>query len=173
MWRVINHEMSLAECSIYSYHPDEDPYDGEDGAIWSFNYFFFNKNRKRVCYLYFRGLSIMSHSPLPPIDMPVKGRRAGPGRSRANGASKRAQYWLGDRADIQDIKGGWDEDDYDDEELLSDPEDEVDVDGDIVDDGDEPDQVLMNDILDERSISRQPRSPVRGLSEEIADRMDL
>lgn len=52
IWRIIDKEMSLKDCSIYCYAPEEDPYDGEEGAIWSLNYFFFNKTRKRVCYLY-------------------------------------------------------------------------------------------------------------------------
>lgn len=57
MWHLIDQEMSLKECSLYAYTPEEDPYDGEEGALWSFNYFFFNKAKKRVCYLYLRGVS--------------------------------------------------------------------------------------------------------------------
>ncbi|KAI5303260.1 hypothetical protein KEM56_007738 [Ascosphaera pollenicola] len=66
MWKLIDDQMTLNECSIYSYSPEEDPYEGdegeEDGAIWSLKYFFFNKNRKRVCYLYLKGISVLSGS---------------------------------------------------------------------------------------------------------------
>lgn len=66
MWDTINLEMDLMHCNIYSYSPDDvsdDPY-GEEGLIWSNVYFFFNKQKKRVCYLYLRGISALSHSPV-------------------------------------------------------------------------------------------------------------
>jgi hypothetical protein len=118
-WRLIDKEMSLKDCSIYAYVPDEDPYDGDEGAIWSFNYFFFNKARKRVCYLYLKSLSIISHSAA--LKTPVKEKRnaeIGWGGSEP-GSSKRAKYWLGDR---DDVSGVWHDDD-----------DEEDYDGDYVD----------------------------------------
>ncbi|KAL8770633.1 MAG: hypothetical protein Q9209_003701 [Squamulea sp. 1 TL-2023] len=115
-WRLIDKEMSLKDCSIYAYVPDEDPYDGDEGAIWSFNYFFFNKAKKRVCYLYLKSLSIISHSAA--LKTPVKEKRnvdIGWGGSEP-GSSKRAKYWLGDR---DDVSGVWhdddDEEDYDDD----------------------------------------------------------
>lgn len=51
LWSAIDHEIILAECDIYSYNPDmdSDPY-GEDGCLWSFNYFFFNKKLKRIVF---------------------------------------------------------------------------------------------------------------------------
>ncbi|KAL8889430.1 MAG: hypothetical protein Q9192_006023 [Flavoplaca navasiana] len=116
-WRLIDKEMSLKDCSIYAYVPDEDPYDGDEGAIWSFNYFFFNKSRKRVCYLYLKSLSIISHSAA--LKTPVKEKRIaeiGWGGSEP-GSSKRAKYWLGDR---EDVSGAWhddDDEDYDDDYL--------------------------------------------------------
>lgn len=64
MWRLIDNEMSLRECAAYCYSPEEDPFDGEENAIWSLHYFLFNKERKRVCYIYLRGLSVISHSPV-------------------------------------------------------------------------------------------------------------
>lgn len=66
MWDTIDKEMDLTQCNIYSYSPDDmsdDPY-GEEGLIWSTIYFFFNKHKKRVCYLYLRGISALSHSPV-------------------------------------------------------------------------------------------------------------
>lgn len=63
MWKVIDEEMSLKECSIYSYSPDDYSSDADDGAIWSLHYFFVNRLRKRVFYLYLRAIPILSHTP--------------------------------------------------------------------------------------------------------------
>ena len=51
LWSVINEVISLYECDIYCYKPEyeSDPF-GEDGYIWSFNYFFYNKKMKRILY---------------------------------------------------------------------------------------------------------------------------
>lgn len=102
MWRLVDKEMDLKTCDVYCYAPEEDPYDGDEGAIWSYNYFFFNKVRKRVCYIYLRGLSIISHSPLERTS--IKVLRHAPVRPKDRCSShtsgkKRAQYWLGDRAE--------------------------------------------------------------------------
>ena len=108
MWHLIDKEMVLKECSIYCYAPEEDPYDGEEGALWSSNYFFFNKAKKRVCYLYLRGLSMLEFdSGLKTLVTPGT-----PGAHRSKRCvsgtwslddeettSKRARFWLGDRAD--------------------------------------------------------------------------
>ena len=112
-WRVIDKEMNLKECSVYAYVPEEDPYDGDEGAIWSFNYFFFNKTKKRVCYIYLKSLSIISHSPT--FKTPVKAKRnADLGWVGSEpGSSKRAKFWLGDR---DDISSGWNDDDDDDDD---------------------------------------------------------
>ena len=98
MWGVIDKEMDLQCCSIYCYLPEEDPFDGEDGAIWSFNYFFFNKDRKRVCYLYLRGLSIISHNSAPRTPIKTKRGAEPDWGSDQRPSSKRARFWLGDRA---------------------------------------------------------------------------
>jgi hypothetical protein len=108
MWRLIDQQMSLRECSVYRYAPEDmDPFeDDEEGSIWSMNYFFFNKARKRVCYLYLRGISVLA---VPSVETPKS-----PFRSKRFaeddidgwltpdlGASKRAKYWLGDREDVE------------------------------------------------------------------------
>ncbi|MCJ1456256.1 RNA polymerase III-inhibiting protein maf1 [Mycoblastus sanguinarius] len=126
MWRLIDKEMQLKECSIYCYSPEEDPYDGEEGAIWSFNYFFFNKAKKRVCYIYLRGLSIIGNS--PPQKTPIKTKRPASGTWSIGGESsmKRARYWLGDREgdaewvgdEDEDVSGQWDEENVEEEEVL-------------------------------------------------------
>ncbi|XP_065347015.1 repressor of RNA polymerase III transcription MAF1 homolog [Cloeon dipterum] len=49
LWAAIDEEIVLNESEIYSYNPDlaSDPF-GEEGSLWSFNYFFYNKKLKRV-----------------------------------------------------------------------------------------------------------------------------
>ena len=100
MWTMIDKEMGLRDCSIYCYEPEQDPFDGEEGAIWSFHYFFFNKTKKRVCYIYLRGLSVASHSPVERayISTPKS-------KNDQSGASKRANYWLG-RFSISERRSG-------------------------------------------------------------------
>eukprot|EP01116_Phalansterium_solitarium_P019512 TRINITY_DN5480_c0_g1_i1.p1 TRINITY_DN5480_c0_g1~~TRINITY_DN5480_c0_g1_i1.p1 ORF type:complete len:222 (+),score=78.17 TRINITY_DN5480_c0_g1_i1:167-832(+) len=51
LWPSIDAEINLKECDIYSYIPDmeSDPY-AEDGSVWNFNYFFYNKKLKRLVF---------------------------------------------------------------------------------------------------------------------------
>ncbi|KAL1865653.1 hypothetical protein VTK73DRAFT_5099 [Phialemonium thermophilum] len=62
MWALIDKEMSLMDCTVFSYQPADDPFEEDQSAIWSLHYFFFNKARKRVCYLYVRAVPVVSHS---------------------------------------------------------------------------------------------------------------
>jgi len=64
LWSVLDSEIKVKECDIYSYIPDlaSDPY-AEDGNVWSFNYFFFNKKLKRIIFFTCRAVSKMSLSP--------------------------------------------------------------------------------------------------------------
>ncbi|MCJ8744355.1 hypothetical protein PDJAM_G00117660 [Pangasius djambal] len=59
LWEAIDNEISLTECDIYSYNPDldSDPY-GEEGNLWSFNYFFYNKRLKRIVFFTCRSVSL-------------------------------------------------------------------------------------------------------------------
>lgn len=52
LWSVLDEEMKLRECDIYSYLEDgeADPF-SEDGNIWFINYFFFNKKLRRLVFL--------------------------------------------------------------------------------------------------------------------------
>jgi len=63
LWVSLNEEINLLECDIYSYNPDltSDPF-GEDGSLWSFNYFFFNKKLKRIVLFTCRALTPFSQS---------------------------------------------------------------------------------------------------------------
>ena len=181
MWRLIDSQMSLKECSIYRYAPDEDIFEGEDGAVWSLNYFFFNKARKRVCYLYLRGISILSHS--PPDHTPIRNKRfadddsEGWSTPESAGAKKRARYWLGDR-NVIEIGA------TDDEHLLL---DEGDHDKPVVtveDTDEELPPSTKKPLVDEhdnyvlsdeevRSARSMSKSTVRGISEDIAESMEV
>ncbi|XP_050527628.1 repressor of RNA polymerase III transcription MAF1 homolog [Daktulosphaira vitifoliae] len=51
LWEEIDKEIVMSQCDIYSYTPDmrSDPF-SEDGCLWSFNYFFYNKKLKRILF---------------------------------------------------------------------------------------------------------------------------
>lgn len=171
MWRIIDNQMTLRECSIHCYSPEEDPFDGEEGAIWSLNYFFFNKHRKRVCYLYLRGLSHMSHSPVrTPLVTPVK--RSAAVASADDGARKRAKYWLGDQ-EVDEVGEEWlgeheDQDQY----LVRHPgNDEVDETGraqwmEELADG-------FTDAEEDIDTMQMDRGEVRALSEGVVEHMEV
>lgn len=59
LWSALDNEICLGECDIYSYNPDldSDPF-GEDGCLWSFNYFFYNKKLKRIVFFTCRAVSL-------------------------------------------------------------------------------------------------------------------
>ncbi|XP_021106300.1 repressor of RNA polymerase III transcription MAF1 homolog isoform X3 [Heterocephalus glaber] len=59
LWNAMDEEICLAECDIYSYNPDldSDPF-GEDGSLWSFNYFFYNKRLKRIVFFSCRSIRV-------------------------------------------------------------------------------------------------------------------
>lgn len=58
LWAAMNDEICINECDVYSYNPDlaSDPY-GEDGCLWSFNYFFYNRKLKRIVFFTCRAVS--------------------------------------------------------------------------------------------------------------------
>ncbi|MBN3325152.1 MAF1 polymerase, partial [Atractosteus spatula] len=60
LWQAIDDEICLSECDIYSYNPDldSDPY-GEEGNLWSFNYFFYNKRLKRIVFFTCRSVRVI------------------------------------------------------------------------------------------------------------------
>ncbi len=166
IWSTIDKEMTLKECTVYCWAPADEPFDEEEGSIWSLNYFFFNKERKRVAYIYVRGVPVMARSPRQTSSMSKRS-----GSEYYAGANKRARYWLGDRAaDItneqdSDVKDGdtrmWDEDDRVDPNYSDAP-----FDGDeFCDDYD--------DEADDESDEQDYKGPVRGMSEDIAASMDM
>ncbi|GAB9469006.1 Rna polymerase iii transcription repressor [Globisporangium polare] len=50
MWEAIAETIKLDECEVYSYIPDMDSDPFSDGTLWSFNYFFYNRNQKKILY---------------------------------------------------------------------------------------------------------------------------
>lgn len=58
LWAAMEDEIVLPECDIYSYNPDltSDPF-SEDGSLWSFNYFFYNKKLKRIVFFSCRAIN--------------------------------------------------------------------------------------------------------------------
>jgi hypothetical protein len=161
MWRIIDSEMDLENCSVYSYRPQENPFDDEDTALWSLHYFFFNKQKKRVTYLYLRGLKIRWYDLTGDnkyLEAEPKTPKRKHARSRSSmdfGASKRARYWLGERADEL-------EDDAEEEvEVIQAPgDDEVDADVDV-------------DYIDEMIRSGRSISPLSVSSEESEDEVQF
>lgn len=192
MWRMIEKEMGLRQCERYSYAPDNDPFDGEEGSIWSMHYFFYNKERKRVCYLYMRAFSVISHSPVhaPAMWWPRKKALAAGSLSFSaaadddDGATKRATYWLGSRGAGAVGYGEYDDDDEQDP-YVPDYEDEVEVPFMNLDD-------IRSDLLEGRYSAtydddedgdeyytydeptwKDKAAPVRRMSEEIGAVMEL
>lgn len=160
-WRLLDEQMSLKDCVVYSYAPEEDPSDADDGAIWSLHYFFFNRLRKRVCYIYLRAIPILSHTPTEGIGTTPRGKRTfdeddgylTPDLS----SSKRARYWLGDRADAVGQESESDEGPGPSQPSRP-----------VVDEFD-------NYLLSDEEVRSRPgsRGRVRAMSEEIADSMEV
>lgn len=174
-WKAIDREMTVKECEVYEYAPEEDPFDGDDSAIWSHHYFFFNKSRKRVLYLYVRGLSVLGHSPShvttafhPSI------KRARPTSSLSQtypdaGASKRAKYWLGDRA--EGVTDGWAHHDNDD--TIDEPgDDEVDEQDWLGSESYDAYTDTDDDDNDEIENALRGKGVVTGMSEHLVESMD-
>ncbi|KAJ5103976.1 hypothetical protein N7532_004505 [Penicillium argentinense] len=162
MWRIVDEHMSLKECAVYSYSPEEDPSDADDGAIWSLHYFFFNPLRKRVCYLYLRAIPILSHTPSDEIALTPTGKRTfddgylTPDLS----SSKRARYWLGSRAESS-LRPS---DDSDDELANHQPQPSPPT-------ADDEDHYMLSD--EEVRSRSAAKGMVRAMSEEIADQMEV
>lgn len=158
MWRILDEHMSLKECSIYSYSPDEDPSDADDGAIWSMHYFFFNPLRKRVSYIYLRAIPILSHTP------PDEGATTPTGKRTFDdgyltpdlSSSKRARYWLGSRAESSL------------QQELSDEEESSETLHPVIDDDD---HFMFSD--DEVRSHSGRKGLVRAMSEEMMDTMEV
>ncbi|KAJ3069904.1 RNA polymerase III-inhibiting protein maf1, partial [Quaeritorhiza haematococci] len=69
IWDGIDEAVDLNECDIWSFNadPDIEP-DAEEGNLWSFYYFFFNRKLKRVVFFTCRAVSFMA--PVQPEENP-------------------------------------------------------------------------------------------------------
>ncbi|KAI8614454.1 Maf1 regulator-domain-containing protein [Chytriomyces sp. MP71] len=68
LWEAIDDVIQLAECDIYSFNPEPElEPDSEEGNLWSFYYFFFNKKLKRMVFFTARAVSYMA--PIQPEEM--------------------------------------------------------------------------------------------------------
>ncbi|CAI6086250.1 unnamed protein product [Clonostachys chloroleuca] len=94
-WALIDKEMRLNECTIFSYHPEVDPFEEDESAIWASHYFFFSRALKRVAYLYVRVVPVTSSQ--SPNLQPTKSSLLNRGVSFETAGSKRADYWVGNR----------------------------------------------------------------------------
>ncbi|KAJ1676030.1 RNA polymerase III-inhibiting protein maf1 [Spiromyces aspiralis] len=58
IWEVIDREIDLSDCEVYTYEPDSDsdPF-ADEGSIMSMYYFFFNKRLKRIVFFSCRCIS--------------------------------------------------------------------------------------------------------------------
>lgn len=175
-WRLIDQQMRLKECTIFRYAPDD--YDlfeeDEEGSIWSMNYFFFNKALKRVCYLYLRGISMLSQLSSQRPRTPVRqAKRFADDESDGwltpdLGARKRARYWLGDRDGVK--VADHDEDDHEQELTPGNTANKVSLtQRPLVD---EYDNYILSDD-DARSARSRSKSTVRGISEDIAEALEV
>ncbi|KAF3760514.1 hypothetical protein M406DRAFT_358213 [Cryphonectria parasitica EP155] len=201
MWALLDKEMALKDCSVFSYQPAMNPFDEEAAAIWSMHYFFFNKLRKRVAYLYVRGVPVVSHSSPPQFLRPSARARSGamsltPTSSSGDlrkrrlmeeaGANKRARFWLGDRAER--VTASDEEDDYADDGLTWNRDrdgvlelDEFagsydDYDNFPDEDFDDDDDDLFSeedDAEDADDEARTSHEPVRSESEDFAGTMEI
>lgn len=74
LWRAVETEIVLNECDVYSYNSDlaTDPF-GEDGCIWSFNYFFYNRRLKRIVFFTCKATTadLLNFDGEPEFDMEV------------------------------------------------------------------------------------------------------
>jgi len=197
MWALIDKQMALEECAVYSYAPEEGAFDEEEGAIWALHYFFFNKALKRVCYLYVRGVPVMSsHSPRRALHHGLLGgvsyrrrKTSGIYGSWAEDIeeevweSKRARYWFGER--IAERMGESDEEMDDGLVWNRDKDGEVcwgcDDDEDEEEGEDETWDEEMEDDYEEEEEEEQgentpvgrSRSPLRGVTEHAASSMEI
>ncbi|KAF2397774.1 repressor of RNA polymerase III transcription MAF1 [Trichodelitschia bisporula] len=104
MWNLIDEEMDLEACEIYSFHPDQNPFDEDDPALWRLHYFFFNKGKKRVCYLYLLATSESMEfyeydSDSTDVFIDTGTLKFGTRGGLGTGPGKLARYWSGDRAE--------------------------------------------------------------------------
>ncbi|KAJ3316339.1 RNA polymerase III-inhibiting protein maf1 [Blyttiomyces sp. JEL0837] len=72
VWQAIDEVVQLDECDFYSFNPDPDiEPDSEEGNLWSFYFFFFNRKLKRMVFFTSRAVSFMA--PVQPEEAEMTG----------------------------------------------------------------------------------------------------
>jgi AP-1 complex subunit sigma 1/2 len=176
-WAMLNGQIKLQDCTCFSYQPADNPFEEEEGAIWALHYFFFNKTDKRVAYLYVRGVPVVSHSPRM---QPRRGSSSLTSSSLKrgylslddSGANKRARYWLGDQYAAR-VTASDDDTDDDGLEWNRDADGELRSLSDDYDETEDDEFEEENDADADEDDDRIHKSPVRGVSEDIAARMEI
>ena len=156
--------MRLNECTIFSYHPDIDPFEEDESAIWAAHYFFFNRALKRVAYLYVRVVPVVS-SQSPSLQPTMLANNHRQTDFQMVGAQKRANYWLGDR-DAELIQPDEDDEGLNDDGLYWNRGE----DGDLVSYSDDE---YLDDDDDLNDIDMLDKHSDRYMSEDIAGRMEI
>ncbi|KAG5363477.1 Repressor of RNA polymerase III transcription MAF1 [Yarrowia sp. B02] len=64
MWDVLDLQIEMRDCTIFSFTPDATILADEPGALWSLSWFFFNKRKKRVACI---SLNARRHSLSPTL----------------------------------------------------------------------------------------------------------
>ncbi|PWI75804.1 hypothetical protein PCL_06462 [Purpureocillium lilacinum] len=169
-WSLIDKEMRLNECTIFSYHPDPDPFEEDESAIWAVHYFFFNRALKRVAYLYVRVVPVISST--SPTLRPMKlGHHKRTTDVDSDGATKRAKYWLGDR-DVELVPPFEDDEEQHDDGLFWNRGEDGDLvafsDDDYLEDMDEDDE-----DFDDDDVHMLDKGHDRLMSEDIAGQMEI
>ena len=165
-WDLLDKQMIFRSCSVYNYAPEDDPFsDSEDEAsLWSFNYFFFNKEKKRVCYVYLRGLSLLGNetpggAKTPTSIVTVRPKRPASATwsvAEEETWTKRARFWLGDRAENAIVVA--DDDDEGQVEVVGHKE----TDGGVEGDSEKEDEAAYFERLSDTASA----SPCKGRSRE-------
>ncbi|ODQ66829.1 repressor of RNA polymerase III transcription MAF1 [Nadsonia fulvescens var. elongata DSM 6958] len=84
LWECLDNYMDLKDSHIYSLTPSSSSLTHEPGSLWSMMWFFFNKRRKRVCYmsvkatrLHYGSATMNYHSPRTSPDEDDEGNSEG------------------------------------------------------------------------------------------------
>lgn len=64
LWDVLDDQIDMRDCTIFSFTPDATILADEPGALWAMSWFFFNKRRKRVACI---ALNARRHSLSPTL----------------------------------------------------------------------------------------------------------
>lgn len=165
-WALVDKEMRLNECTIFSYQPDVDPFEEDESAIWAVHYFFFSRPLKRVAYLYVRVVPVISSSQSPTL-RPARLAMLNSNSNYDPAGTKRADYWgIADR-DVTLMPPYEDDDGMQDDGLYWNRGE----DGDLVTISD--DEIMDEFEDDDSDDAMYDQRQHRMMSEDIAGQMEI